>query len=116
VTEEGLDAWLLSKGYDKHLQLLNQKAGHGMQKLEAEYRSEYDLNRLDFQSAIKLIHLRHQNRAKAIGEKVPQAQRQLQVQEALRRQAETRKERLTYGTAGKPGKDFWHGVKDFFRV
>ena len=42
-----------------------------MQKLEAEYRSEYDLNRLDFQSAIKLIHLRHQNRAKAIGEKVP---------------------------------------------
>ena len=116
MTEEGLDAWLLSKGYDKHLQLLNQKAGHGMQKLEAEYRSEYDLNRLDFQSAIKLIHLRHQNRAKAIGEKVPQAQRQLQVQEALRRQAETRKERLTYGTAGKPGRGFWHGVKDFFRV
>jgi len=34
----------------------------------------------------------------------------------LRRQAETRKERLTYGTAGKPGKGFWHGVKDFFRV
>ncbi len=111
-----LDAWLLSKGYDKHLQLLNQKAGHGMQKLEAEYRSEYDLNRLDFQSAVKLIHLRHQNRAKAIGEKVPQAQRQLQVQEALRRQAETRKELLTYGTTGKPGKGFWHGVKDFFRV
>jgi hypothetical protein len=59
-----LDAWLLSKGYDKHLQLLNQKAGHGMQKLEAEYRSEYDLNRLDFQSAIKLIHLRHQTERK----------------------------------------------------
>src|SRR5579883_2260379 len=111
-----LDAWLLSKGYDKHLQLLNQKAGHGMQKLEAEYRSEYDLNRLDFQSAIKLIHLRHQNRAKAIGEKVPQAVRQMRVQEGLRQQAETRKELLTYGTAGKPGKGFWHGVKDFFRV
>ena len=111
-----LDTWLLSKGYDKHLQLLNQKAGHGMERLNAEYRSEYDLNRLDFQSAVKLIHLRHQNRAKAISEKVPQAQRQLQVQEALRRQAETRKELLTYGTAGKPGKGFWHGVKDFFRV
>jgi len=111
-----LDAWLLSKGYDKHLQLLNQKAGHGVQKLEAEHRSEYDLNRLDFQSAIKLIQLRHQNRAKAIGERVPQAQRQLQVQETLRQQKETRKELLTYGTQGKPGKGFWNGVKDFFRV
>jgi hypothetical protein len=65
-----LDTWLLSKGYDKHLQLLNQKAGHGMERLNAEYRSEQDLNRLDFQSAVKLIHLRHQNRAKAISEKV----------------------------------------------
>jgi hypothetical protein len=62
---------LLSKGYDKHLQLMNQKAGHGVQKLETEYRSEHSLNRLDFQSAIKMIHLRHQNRAKAISEKVP---------------------------------------------
>jgi hypothetical protein len=59
---------------------------------------------LDFQSAIKLIHLRHQNRAKAIGEKVPSGTATAQVQEALRRQAETRKERLTYGTAGKPGR------------
>ncbi len=109
-----LDAWLLSKGYDKHLQLLNQKAGHGMAKLEAEHRSEYDLNRLDFQSAIKLIHLRHHNKAKAIRERVPQARRQLQVQDTLRQQAENRKELLTYGTAGKPGKGFWHGVKDFF--
>jgi hypothetical protein len=109
-----LDAWLLSKGYDKHLQLLNQKAGHGVAKLEAEHRSEYDLSRLDFQSAVKLIQLRHQNRAKVIGERVPQAQRQLQVQEALRQQTETRKELLTYGTAGKPGKGFWRGVKDFF--
>ena len=109
-----LDAWLLSKGYDKHLQLLNQKAGHGMAKLEAEHRSEYDLNRLDFQSAIKLIHLRHHNKAKAIGERVPQARRQLQVQEQLRQQAESRKELITYGTQGKPGKGFWHGVKDFF--
>ncbi len=109
-----LDAWLLSKGYDKHLQLLNQKAGHGMAKLEAEHRSEYDLNRLDFQSAIKLIHLRHHNKAKAIGERVPQARRQLQVQETLRQQAESRKELITYGTQGKPGKGFWHGVKDFF--
>jgi hypothetical protein len=109
-----LDAWLLSKGYDKHLQLLNQKAGHGIQKLEAEHRSEYALNRLDFQSAIKLIQLRHQNRAKVIGERVPQAVRGMQVQEALRQQTETRKELLTYGTAGKPGKGFWHGVKDFF--
>lgn len=109
-----LDAWLLSKGYDKHLQLLNQKAGHGIAKLEAEHRSEYDLNRLDFQSAIKLIHLRHHNKAKAIGERVPQARRQLQVQDALRQQAERRKELLTYGTAGKPGKGFWRSVKDFF--
>jgi hypothetical protein len=109
-----LDAWLLSKGYDKHLQLLNQKAGHGIAKLEAEHRSEYDLNRLDFQSAIKLIHLRHHNKAKAIGERVPQVRRQLQVQEQLRQQAESRKELLTYGTAGKPGKGFWRGVKDFF--
>src|SRR5579883_2291432 len=111
-----LDAWLLSKGYDKHLQLLNQKAGHGMAKLETEFRSEYDLNRLDFQSAIKLIHLRHQTKAKAIGEKVPQARRQIVIQEQLRQQNETRKELLTYGTAGKPGKGFWGGVKDFFRV
>ncbi len=111
-----LDAWLLSKGYDKHLQLLNQKAGHGMQKLETEFRSEYDLNRLDFQSAIKLIHLRHQTKAKAIAEKMPQARRQIVIQEQLRQQNETRKELLTYGTAGKPGKGFWGGVKDFFRV
>ena len=109
-----LDAWLLSKGYDKHLQLMNQKAGHGVQKLETEYRSEHDLNRLDFQSAIKMIHLRHQNRAKAIGERVPQAQRQMKVQETLREQAETRRELLTYGTAGKPGKGLWKGVKSFF--
>ena len=109
-----LDAWLLSKGYDKHLQLINQKAGHGMERLNAEYRSEQDLNRLDFQSAVKLIHLRHQNRAKAIGERLPQAKRQMQVQEALRQQAENRKELLTYGTAGKPGKGLWQGVKSFF--
>ena len=109
-----LDTWLLSKGYDKHLQLLNQKAGHGMERLNAEYRSEQDLNRLDFQSAVKLIHLRHQNRAKAIGERLPQAKRQMQVQEALRQQAENRKELLTYGTAGKPGKGLWQGVKSFF--
>jgi|GEM_PF-867859 len=109
-----LDAWLLSKGYDKHLQLLNQKAGHGMEKLNAEFRSEYDLNRLDFQSAIKLIHLRQQTRAKAIGEKVPQAIQQMKVQETLRQQAEHRKELLTYGTQGKPGKGLWQGVKNFF--
>ncbi|MBD2072689.1 hypothetical protein H6F86_02050 [Phormidium sp. FACHB-592] len=109
-----LDAWLLSKGYDKHLQSMNQRAGHGIQKLETEHRSEQDLNRLDFQAAIKMIHLRHQNRAKAIGEKVPQAKRQMQVQETLRRQGETRKELLTYGTAGKPGKGLWQGVKSFF--
>jgi hypothetical protein len=40
-------------------------------KARGEYRSEYDLNRLDFQSAIKLIHLRHQNRAKAIRRESP---------------------------------------------
>ena len=109
-----LDAWLLSKGYDKHLQLMNQKAGHGMERLNAEFRSEYDLNRLDFQSAIKLIHLRHQNKAKAIGEKVPRAINQMKTQEALRQQQEQRKELLEYGTKGKPGKGFWGGVKSFF--
>lgn len=116
IDKSVLDAWLLSKGYDKHLQLMNQKAGHGLEKLNAEFRSEYDLNRLDFQSAIKLIQLRHHNRAKAIAEKVPQAQQQMRIQEALRHQKETRKDLLTYGTKGKPGKGFWNGVKDFFRV
>lgn len=110
-----LDAWLLSKGYDKHLQLMNQKAGHGMERLNAEFQSEYDLNRLDFRSAIKLIHLRHQNKAKAIGERVPRAINQMKMQEALRHEAEERKELLEYGTKGKPGKGFMANVKAFFR-
>jgi len=109
-----LDSWLLSKGYDKHLGLLNQQAGHGMERLNAEYRSEYDLSRMDFQSAIKIIHMRHQKRAKAIGEKLPQARRQQEIQEQLRKQAEDRRELLTFGTQGKPGKNIWGSVKSFF--
>lgn len=114
IDKSVLDAWLLSKGYDKHLALMNQKAGHGLEKLNAEFQSEYDLNRLDFRSAIKLIHIRQQNRAKAIGERIPRAVEQMQVQEALRQQQEQRKELLEYGTKGKPGRSFMSGVKAFF--
>lgn len=109
-----LDAWLLSRGYDKHLQLMNQKAGLEATRQDAEFRSEFDLNRLDFSSAMRLIHRRHRNRTKQVGEKIPNAIRQQEIQERLRKEGERRRELLTYGTAGKPGNSFFQNVRSFF--
>lgn len=110
-----LDAWLLNRGYNQHLRLMNQKAGLEAAQQEAELRSELDLNQLDFQAALKIIHLRHQNRTRQIGEKVPAFQRQQAVNDQLRQDSERQKELLTYGTAGKPGKGgVWGRVGNFF--
>ncbi|MFM7448537.1 MAG: hypothetical protein ACKO24_08065 [Leptolyngbyaceae cyanobacterium] len=98
-----LDAWLLSRGYDKHWQLMNQKAGHGAAKQDAETRSELDLNKLDFNSAIRMIQLKHQNRAKQIEQKVPNAIADMKRQDEIRQAEQQRVELLTYGSAGKPG-------------
>lgn len=108
-----LDAWLVDRGYTKHLALMNQKAGLGAQKQDAELRSETNLNQMDFNSAIRMIHLRHQRQRRQIQEKVPRAIREQQIQEQLRQQSEQRRELLTYGTQGKPGKGFWQGFRDF---
>ncbi len=110
-----LDAWLLNRGYDQHLRLMNQKAGLETAKQEAELRSELDLNQLDFNSAIRLIHLRHQNKAKQIAERYPQTLRQMETAERLQLESEQRKDLLTYGTAGKLGKGAaWGRVGSFF--
>ncbi len=109
-----LDAWLLNRGYDQHLKLMNQKAGLEANKQEAEFRSEFDLNQLDFQSALKIIHLRHQHQARQIQGRYPQTVRQLETREKQRLEAEQRKELLTYGTAGRPGKGVWARGGSFF--
>lgn len=108
-----LDAWLADRGYTKHLQLMNQKAGLGAQKQDAEHQSQISLNELDFNSAIRLIHLRHRRQQKQIGEKVPRAMQEQAIQEQLQQQADDRRELLTYGTQGKPGKSFWQRAKNF---
>lgn len=108
-----LDAWLTDRGYTKHLQLMNQQAGLGANKQDAEFRSQYNLNQLDFNSALRMIHLRHRNQQQQIQERVPKAMADMQRQEHLRKEAEKRRELLTYGTQGKPGKDWRQRARDF---
>jgi hypothetical protein len=108
-----VDAWLLDRGYTKHLHLLAQKGDMGASLQDAEFRSSSDLNNLDFSTALKIIHLKYQNQAHQIGEKVPKAIHGMQVADKLRQEKEARKDLLTHGTTGKPGGSFIGGVKRF---
>lgn len=108
-----LDAWLLDRGYTKHLQLLAQKGDISASLQDAELQSGMNLANLDFNAALRIIHLRHQNQAHQIGEKVPRAIHGMQAADKLRQESQQRKELLAYGTAGKPGGNFLGSIKRF---
>lgn len=113
IEKTALDMWLLNQGYDKHLKLMNQKAQHGALATEAQFRSQFDLNNLDFQTALQIISLRHQNSKQAIAEKVPRTLHNLRAADKLRFEKQARMELVTHGTHGKLGGSFWGRVKQF---
>ncbi|MDX2099668.1 MAG: hypothetical protein SFW36_17965, partial [Leptolyngbyaceae cyanobacterium bins.59] len=50
-----LDAWLAERGYSKHQQRMRQKAGLEAGLQDAQFASLGDIDRLDFQSALRLV-------------------------------------------------------------
>ncbi|MBN8564107.1 MAG: hypothetical protein J0L70_26580 [Leptolyngbya sp. UWPOB_LEPTO1] len=108
-----LDAYLLSLGYNNHLKLMSQQSVQGSQKLNAEFQSAFSLNELDFQTSLKLVQLRRQNRAKQIRERVPNYLKQQQISEQQRRVSQQRKELLTNGTQSQRG-GFFGRIGSFF--
>lgn len=107
-----LDAYLLSMGYNNHLKLMGQQSSQGSQKLNAEFQSTFSLNEMDFQTSLKLVQLRRQNRAKQIRERIPNYLKQQQISEEQRLAAQQRRDLLTNGT--QQGNGFWSRVGSFF--
>lgn len=113
VDKAALDMWLLGQGYDKHLKLMNQKAGQSAMTLEAQYQSQFNLNNMDFATTMQVIHLRHQNSEQQIAEKVPRTMHNLRVADNQRLEKQARMELITHGTHGKPGGSFWARARQF---
>lgn len=109
-----LDAYLLSIGYNNHLKLMSQESAQGVQKLNAELQSALSLNELDFQTSLKLVQLRRQNRTKQIRERVPQYLEQQRRSEQQRLAAKQRRDLLTNGTE-QSGNGIWNQFSSFFR-
>ena len=115
IDQKILDVFLVSKGYENHLKLMGDKARHGVLKLESESRSALSLERLDFQTALKLVQRRHQISARRTQEKIPQMERREALAEQTRRESEERKDLLTNGTrSSSDKKGFWQSVGDWF--
>ena len=109
-----LDAYLLSIGYNNHLKVMSQESAQGMQKLNAELQSTMSLNDLDFQTSLKLVQLRRQNRTKQIRERIPQYLEQQRRSEQQRLAAKQRRDLLTNGTESS-GNGMWNRFSSFFR-
>jgi hypothetical protein len=108
-----LDAYLLSIGYTNHLKLMSQESAQGMQQLNAELQSAMSLNDLDFQTSLKLVQLRRQNRQKQIRERIPNYLQQQQRSEQQRLATKQRRDLLTNGTE-RSGNGIWNRVSSFF--
>lgn len=114
-----LQTFLASKGYDIHLQLMSQKAHNGAAKLDADQRSAVALELKDFQSYLQLVQWKHQRSSKQIDQRLPQAQRNAQIQEAEAEAKQYRRDLLTQGSAAANQNrqrrgGFFGGMFDFF--
>lgn len=110
-----LDAYLLSQGYNNHLKLMSQESAQGSQKLNAEFQAASSLNQLDFQTSLRMVALRRQNKQQQIREKIPRYLQQQQLSEQQRLAAQQRRDLLTHGTQTQPrGGSVWDRVSSFF--
>ena len=113
-----LQTFLASKGYDTHLRLMSQKAHNGAGKIDAEHRSAVGLELKDFQSYLQLVHWKHQRSEKQIAQRLPQAQRNAQLQEQEQERKAYRKDLLTEGTQAanqnRQRRGFFGGIGEWF--
>lgn len=93
-----LDAWLADRGYAKHQALMRQEAGQEAGLQDAEYASMADLSKLDFQTALRLVKMKHDRQTRQIQQKIPDAIRSMDESERVRKEAQQRKELITKGT------------------
>lgn len=104
-----MNAFLADRGYQKHLQLMQQKSGLQSQLQDARFASQVDLANLDFKTALQLVKLKHDRSVAQINQKVPMAQANLQRSEELRQIRQQRMDLVNNGTKGTLGR-----VKSFF--
>lgn len=111
-----LDAYLLSQGYNNHLKLMSQESAQGSQRLNAEFQAAHSLNQLDFQTSLRMVAIRRQNKQQQIREKIPRYLQQQQLSEQQRLAAQQRRDLLTNGTQAQPnrGGSVWDRVSSFF--
>lgn len=104
-----MDAFLLDRGYQQHLQLMRQQTGLQSQLQDAELASQVDLAKLDFKTALQLVKLKHDRESAQINQRIPQSLERMKQAEANREASQRRKDLLNNGTKG-----LGHRFKSFF--
>ncbi|MEW5858744.1 MAG: hypothetical protein AB1861_15370 [Cyanobacteriota bacterium] len=116
IDQQILNVFLAGKGYQQHLQLMSEKAANGVRLIDAEGRSSLMLERMDFQTALRIVARKHQNNVRRINEKIPLMERREALSEQTRKEREERKDLLTNGSRSSAGKKgFWQGIGDWFK-
>ena len=96
-----VETFLSNRDYTLHGNEMSQKVSLGMQRQDNSHQSSMNLGQMDFQSALSISAMKHAARSKDIANKLPIAQRQMEIDAQRRAEQQDRTELLKHGNAGR---------------
>lgn len=96
-----VETFLNNREYSLHGNEMSQKVSLGMQKQDNSHQSSLNLGQMDFQSALAISAMKHAARSRDIGQKLPIAQLQTELDAQRRAEQQDRTELLKHGNSGR---------------
>jgi hypothetical protein len=96
-----VETFLNNRDYTLHSNEMSQRTQLGMQRQDASHRNSMQLGQMDFQSALAIAAMKYSAQSRNIAQKIPIAQKQMELDEAARQQRQDRSEHLKYGSGGR---------------
>lgn len=96
-----VETFLNNRDYTLHSKEMSQKLGLGMQRQDNAHQSNMTLGQMDFQSALSIAAMKYAQRSRDIAQKLPIAQKQMELDAAQRTVQRDRRELLQHGSAGQ---------------
>lgn len=96
-----VETFLNNREYGLHRDEMSQRMDLGMKRQDNAHQGSMKLGQMDFQSALAVAAMKHSARSRDIANKIPIAQKQMELDEAARQQRQDRSEHLKYGSGGR---------------
>lgn len=96
-----VETFLNNREYSLYGNEMSQKISLGMQRQDNAHQNNMNLGQMDFQSALSIAAMKYAARSRDIAQKLPSAQKQMELDQADRQRRQDRAELLKHGSGGR---------------